>query len=66
MTEEQRLRAFREALRQLEGRIKLFAALPINKLDKPTTSAISAPTRRSDEHDHGSPTPFNAGRIGDV
>jgi arsenate reductase (thioredoxin) len=34
MTEEQRLRAFREALRQLEARIKLFAALPINKLDR--------------------------------
>jgi protein-tyrosine-phosphatase len=32
--EEQRLRAFREALRQLEARIKLFAALPINKLDR--------------------------------
>jgi protein-tyrosine-phosphatase len=33
---EQRLRAFREAFRELENRIKLFASLPVEKLDKLT------------------------------
>jgi protein-tyrosine-phosphatase len=33
-TEEQRRRAFRDACRQLEARIKLFIALPIDKLDR--------------------------------
>jgi arsenate reductase len=32
--EEQRRQAFRDAYRQLETRIKLFAALPIDKLDR--------------------------------
>ena len=32
----QRLRAFREAFRLLENRIKLFASLPIEKLDRLT------------------------------
>jgi len=33
-TEDQRRQAFRDAYRQLETRIKLFAALPIDKLDR--------------------------------
>ena len=33
-TEEERRRAFRDAFRRLEARIKLFIALPINKLDR--------------------------------
>ncbi len=33
-TEEQRRQAFRDAHRQLESRIKLFVALPIDKLDR--------------------------------
>src|SRR5258706_15952420 len=33
-TEEQRRQAFRDTHRQLESRIKLFAALPIDKLDR--------------------------------
>jgi protein-tyrosine-phosphatase len=33
-TEEQRRQAFRDAYRQLETRIKLFTALPIDKLDR--------------------------------
>jgi len=33
-TDEQRRQAFRDAYRQLETRIKLFAALPIDKLDR--------------------------------
>ena len=34
VSEEQRRQAFRDAYRQLEMRIKLFAALPIDKLDR--------------------------------
>ena len=33
-TEEERRRAFRDTCQQLEGRIKLFVALPIEKLDR--------------------------------
>jgi arsenate reductase len=33
-TEDQHRRAFREACRQLEARIRLFIALPIDKLDR--------------------------------
>jgi protein-tyrosine-phosphatase len=33
-TDEQRRQAFRDAYRQLESRIKLFVALPIDKLDR--------------------------------
>jgi arsenate reductase (thioredoxin) len=33
-TEEERRRAFRDACQQLESRIKLFVALPIDKLDR--------------------------------
>jgi len=33
-SEAQRRQAFRDALRMLEGRIKLFVALPIDKLDR--------------------------------
>ena len=33
-TDEQRRQAFRDAYRRLETRIKLFAALPIDKLDR--------------------------------
>jgi hypothetical protein len=33
-TDEQRRQAFRNAHRQLESRIKLFVALPIDKLDR--------------------------------
>lgn len=33
-SEDRRRRAFREAYRQLEARIKLFVALPIDKLDR--------------------------------
>jgi arsenate reductase len=33
-TEEQRRRAFRDACTHLEARIKLFVALPIDKLDR--------------------------------
>jgi protein-tyrosine-phosphatase len=33
-SEDQRRQAFRDAYRQLETRIKLFAALPIDKLDR--------------------------------
>ena len=42
-TEEERRRAFRDASRQLEARIKLFIALPIGKLDR------MALKRRADE-----------------
>jgi protein-tyrosine-phosphatase len=47
-TEDQRRQAFRDAYRQLEARIKLFVALPIDKLDR------MALKRRAD----------NIGRIG--
>jgi arsenate reductase len=40
---DQRKRAFRDACRQLEARIKLFVALPIDKLDR------MALQRRADE-----------------
>jgi arsenate reductase (thioredoxin) len=33
-TEEQRMAAFRDAYRRLEARIKLFVALPLEKLDR--------------------------------
>jgi len=33
-TEVERCNAFRDALRTLESRIKLFVALPIDKLDR--------------------------------
>ena len=33
-TEDQRRRAFRDACQRLEARIKLFVALPIDKLDR--------------------------------
>jgi len=33
-TDDQRRQAFRNAYRQLEARIKLFVALPIDKLDR--------------------------------
>jgi len=33
-TEAERVEAFRDAYRQLEARIKLFVALPIDKLDR--------------------------------
>jgi protein-tyrosine-phosphatase len=33
-TDDQRWQAFRDSYRQLESRIKLFAALPIDKLDR--------------------------------
>ena len=42
-TADERRRAFREAHRQLEARIKLFVALPIDKLDR------MALQRRADE-----------------
>jgi protein-tyrosine-phosphatase len=42
-TEEERRRAFRDAFRRLEARIKLFIALPIDKLDR------MALKRRADE-----------------
>jgi arsenate reductase (thioredoxin) len=42
-TEDERKRAFREAHRRLEARIKLFVALPIDKLDR------MALQRRADE-----------------
>lgn len=42
-TEEQRRQAFRDAHRQLETRIKLFVALPIDKLDRMSIQ------RRADE-----------------
>jgi arsenate reductase len=35
-TDDQRRQAFRDAYRRLEARIKLFAALPIDKLDRLT------------------------------
>jgi arsenate reductase (thioredoxin) len=37
--DEQRFHAFREAFRMLENRIKLFASLPIEKLDRLTLTA---------------------------
>jgi protein-tyrosine-phosphatase len=45
-TEDQRRQAFRDAHRQLETRIKLFVALPIDKLDR------MALKRRADEIGH--------------
>jgi arsenate reductase len=42
-TDDERRRAFREAYRQLEARIKLFVTLPIDKLDR------LALKRRADE-----------------
>ena len=38
-TDDERLHAFREAFRMLENRIKLFASLPIDKLDRLTLTA---------------------------
>jgi hypothetical protein len=35
-SERVRLRAFRRALREIEARIKLFTALPLEKLDRNT------------------------------
>jgi arsenate reductase len=45
-TEDRRRRAFRDAGQQLEARIKLFVALPIDKLDRMSL------TRRADEVGH--------------
>ena len=42
-TEDQRRQAFRDVCRQLEARIKLFIALPIDKLDRLSL------TRRADD-----------------
>jgi protein-tyrosine-phosphatase len=52
-TGDQRRRAFREAFRQLEARIKLFIALPIDKLDRLSLK------RRADEIDRSVEQPGN-------
>jgi arsenate reductase len=49
MTEEQRRRAFRDALRALEARIKLFTALPFEKLDRLALKREVEAIGRSDE-----------------
>src|SRR5205823_1319831 len=44
-TQEECRRAFRDACRQLEARIKLFVALPIDKLDRMSLKRRAAPIR---------------------
>lgn len=46
-TEEERRRAFRNACRQVEARIKLFIALPIDKLDRLALKRRAAEIGRS-------------------
>jgi arsenate reductase (thioredoxin) len=50
-TEDQRKRAFRDACRQLEARIKLFVALPIEKLDRMSLKHRADEIGRSVEHE---------------
>ena len=50
-SEEHRRRAFRDACRQLEARIKLFVALPIDKLDRMSLKRRADQIGRSIEHE---------------
>ena len=50
-TQEECRRAFREACRQLEARIKLFVALPIDKLDRMSLKRRADQIGRSIEHE---------------
>ena len=50
-TQEECRRAFREACRQLEARIKLFVALPIDKLDQMSLKHRADQIGRSIEHE---------------
>ena len=50
-TQEECRRAFREACRQLEARIKLFVALPIDKLDRMSLKRRADEIGRSIEHE---------------
>jgi len=50
-SEEHRRQAFRDACRQLEARIKLFTALPIDKLDRLALKRRSDQIGRSIEHE---------------
>jgi arsenate reductase len=50
-TEDRRKRAFRDACRQLEARIKLFIALPIDKLDRMSLKRRADEIGRSIEHE---------------
>jgi arsenate reductase len=50
-TEDQRRQAFRDAWRRLEARIKLFIALPIDKLDRMSLKRRADQIGRSIEHE---------------
>jgi len=50
-SEEHRRQAFRDACRQLEARIKLFTALPIDKLDRLALKRRADQIGRSIEHE---------------
>ena len=50
-TEDQRRQAFRGVCRQLEARIKLFIALPIDKLDRMSLKRRADEIGRSVEHE---------------
>jgi protein-tyrosine-phosphatase len=50
-TDDQRNRAFRDACRLLEARIKLFVALPIDKLDRMSLKRRADQIGRSIEHE---------------
>jgi arsenate reductase len=50
-TEDRRKRAFRDACRQLEARIKLFIALPIDKLDRMSLKRRADEIGRPIEHE---------------
>ena len=50
-TQEECRRAFRDACRQLEARIKLFIALPIDKLDRMSLKHRADQIGRSIEHE---------------
>jgi len=50
-SEEHRRQAFRDACRQLEERIKLFTALPIDKLDRMSLKRRADQIGRSIEHE---------------
>jgi arsenate reductase len=53
-TEEERRRAFRDAFRRLEARIKLFIALPIDKLDRMALKRRAGEIGRSNLNQEGS------------
>src|SRR5713226_4333462 len=60
-TEEERMAAFRDAYLRLEARIKLFVALPLDKLDRLALLPTLAPIPGADFHPAVTGAPINAG-----